>query len=207
VRSTGEQIMNDPLLQPLLDAIAAGDDDAAEAAVARLSALDGAGVAQLVHLCAEGDDDQRWWGVRTAAEVADQQPATREQIIPALLSALNDREDSVRCVAALALGELGAASSIPALTLLLADTSGWVRGASADALALIGEPAVPALGEALQDPRDGVRVRAAYALHRIKSVKSARWLFPALNDPNHIVHTYAYETLDEMGLLATVLVM
>ncbi len=199
--------MNDPLLQPLLDAIAAGDDDAAEAAVARLSALDGAGVAQLVHLCAEGDDDQRWWGVRTAAEVADQQPATREQIIPALLSALNDREDSVRCVAALALGELGAASSIPALTLLLADTSGWVRGASADALALIGEPAVPALGEALQDPRDGVRVRAAYALHRIKSVKSARWLFPALNDPNHIVHTYAYETLDEMGLLATVLVM
>lgn len=199
--------MNEPLLQPLLDAIAAGDDDAAEAAVARLSTLDGAGVTQLVRLCATGDDDQRWWGVRGAAEVADQQPATREQIIPALLSALNDREDSVRCVAALALGELGAASAIPALALLLADPSGWVRGAAADALALIGEPAVPALGEALQDPREGVRVRAAYALHRIKSVKSARWLFPALNDPNHIVHTYAYETLDEMGLLATVLVM
>jgi HEAT repeat protein len=75
-----------------------------------------------------------------------------------------------------------AASAIPALTLLLADPSGWVRGAAADALALIGEPAVPALGEALQDPREGVRVRAAYALRRIKSVKSARWLFPALND-------------------------
>jgi hypothetical protein len=38
-------------------------------------------------------------------------------------------------------------------------------------------------------------------------VKSARWLFPALNDPNHIVHTYAYEALDEMGLLNTILVM
>jgi HEAT repeat protein len=96
---------------------------------------------------------------------------------------------------------------LPALTLLLADPSGWVRGAAADALALIGEPAVPALGEALQDPREGVRVRAAYALRRIKSAKSARWLFPALNDPNHIVHTYAYEALDEMGMLDTVLVM
>jgi HEAT repeat protein len=199
--------MNDPLLQPLLDAINAGDDDATEAVVANLSFLDGAAVSHLAHLTVAGDDDQRWWGVRAIAEVAQQQTDARAQAIPALLAALHDREDPVRCVAALALGEMRAASAIPALTLLLADTSGWVRGAAADALALIGEPAVPALGEALQDPREGVRVRAAYALHRIKSVKSARWLFPALNDPNHIVHTYAYETLDEMGLLSTVLVM
>lgn len=199
--------MNDPMLQPLLDAIAAGDDDATEAVVANLSALDGQAVPHLVQLCTAGDDDQRWWGVRAIAEVGQRYPDTREQAIPALLNALHDREDPTRCVAALALGEMRAASAIPALTLLLADPSGWVRGAAADALALIGEPAVPALGEALQDPRDGVRVRAAYALHRIKSVKSARWLFPALNDPNHIVHTYAYETLDEMGFLTTVLVM
>ena len=71
---------------------------------------------------------------------------------------------------------------------------------------LIGEPAVPALGDALQDEREGVRVRAAYALHKIGSRKAARWLFPALNDPNHIVHTYAYETLDQMGMLTTILV-
>ncbi len=199
--------MNDPLLQPLLNAIAAGDDEATEAEVANLGALDGVAVSHLAHLSAAGDDDQRWWGVRAIAEVGQQHPDAREQAIPALLNALHDREDPIRCVAALALGEMRAASAIPALTLLLADASGWVRGAAADALALIGEPAVPALGEALQDPRDGVRVRAAYALHRIKSVKSARWLFPALNDPNHIVHTYAYETLDEMGLLTTILVM
>lgn len=199
--------MNDPLLQPLFDAIAAGDDDAAEAAVAALSALDGAVLSHLTHLSVDGDDDQRWWGVRALAEVATEHPEQRVHAIPALLNALNDGEDSVRCVAALALGEACATSAIPALALLLADPSGWVRGAAADALALIGEPAVPALGEALQDPREGVRVRAAYALRRIKSVKSARWLFPALNDPNYIVHSYAYEALDEMGLLTTVLVM
>ncbi len=188
--------MDELLLQPLLDAIAAGDDDAAEAAVASLGAP---ALPALIHLCAADDDDRRWWGVRAVAQIMDQEVEAREQAMPALFAALHDP--------ALALGEARAASAIPALTLLLADPSGWVRGAAADALALIGEPAVPALGEALQDPREGVRVRAAYALHRIKSRASARWLFPALNDPNHIVHTYAYETLEEMGLLTTVLVM
>jgi HEAT repeat protein len=199
--------MNDPLLEPLLQAIAADDDEAAEAAVARLSALDGAALPLLMTLSRTDDYDHRWWGVRAIAEMAEDHPGERHQALPVLLDALHDPEDPIRCVAALGLGQMQAASAIPALALLLADPSGWVRGAAADALALIGEPAVPALGEALQDPRDGVRVRAAYALHRIKSVKSARWLFPALNDPNHIVHTYAYEALDEMGLLSTVLVM
>lgn len=199
--------MSDSPLTPLLQAIAASDDEAAEAAVTRLSALDGAALPLLTPLTRSEDCDQRWWAVRAIAELAEDDPAERSQAIPLLLDALHDPDDSIRCVAALGLGQLQASSAIPALALLLADPSGWVRGAAADALALIGEPAVPALGEALQDTREGVRVRAAYALRRIKSVKSARWLFPALNDPNHIVHTYAYEALDEMGLLSTVLVM
>ncbi len=95
----------------------------------------------------------------------------------------------------------------PRSRLLLTDSSGWVRGAAADGLAMMGEPAIPALGAAIQDDREGVRVRAARALYKIKSPKAAPWLFPALNDPNPIVHTYAYETLDELGLLTTVLVM
>ncbi len=199
--------MTAPLLEPLLRAIAADDDEAAEAAVAGLSTLNGAALPYLMTLSRADDDNQRWWGVRAVAELAEEHPTEREQAIPTLLSALNDSEDSIRCVAALGLGQMQAASAIPALALLLADPSGWVRGAAANALALMGEPAVPALGEALQDPREGVRVRAAYALNKIKSVRSARWLFPALNDPNHIVHTYAYETLDELGMLNTVLVM
>jgi HEAT repeat protein len=199
--------MNDSPLIPLLQAIQAGDDEAAEAAVNRLSGMNGAVLPSLELLKRDGDHDQRWWAVRAVAELAEDDPAQRNQAVPILLDALHDPDDSIRCVAALGLGQIHAASAIPALALLLADPSGWVRGAAADALALIGEPAVPALGEALQDPREGVRVRSAYALRRIKSVKSARWLFPALNDPNHIVHTYAYEALDEMGMLNTILVM
>jgi len=200
-------VMNDTPLVPLLQAIQAGDDEAAEAAVNRLTTMNGAALSSLAQLRRDGDHDQRWWAVRAIAELAEDDPARRDQAIPMLLDALHDPDDSIRCVAALGLGQIRAASAIPALALLLADPSGWVRGAAADALALIGEPAVPALGEALQDPREGVRVRAAYALRRIRSIKSARWLFPALNDPNHIVHTYAYEALDEMGLLDTLLVV
>ena len=98
--------MNDYLLQPLLRAIAAGDDDAAEVAVSGLSALDGAALPQLMHLSCTGDLDQRWWSVRAVAELAEEHPDERDQAMPALLSALLDPEDSIRCVAALGLGQM-----------------------------------------------------------------------------------------------------
>lgn len=198
--------MTENILHSLLLAIETDNDEAAEEIVAALT-VDTDILPALLNLSTATDVDQRWWAVRALAELADHSEDSRAQITPVLLNALNDDEDAIRCVAALGLGQMQAISAIPSLTLMLADASGWVRGAAANALAQIGEPAVPALGEAMQDEREGVRVRAAYALNRIKSIKSARWLFPALNDPNHIVHTYAYETLDEMGLLNTVLVM
>jgi len=198
--------MSEQLLAPLLRAIEADDDEAAEAAIIEISRHDGEALPLLLRLGKSPDHDERWWAVRGLAELAEERIDVRDATMPSLLEALHDPDDAVRCVAALALGQMQAGSAIPALTLLLADPSGWVRGAAADALAMIGEPALPALGEALQDERDGVRVRAAYALYKIRSTRSARWLFPALNDPNHLVHTYAYEALNDMGLLNTILV-
>jgi HEAT repeat protein len=198
--------MDDALLAPLLTAIAEEDDEAAESAIIELSYRNSVACPPLLTLSQSADSDQRWWAVRGLAALADTDDACRATILPAIVDALSDPDDAVRCVAALALGQLQATSAIPSLMLLLTDPSGWVRGAAADALALMGEAAVPALGEALYDPRDGVRVRAAYALRKICSPKSAGWLFPALNDPNHLVHAYAYETLDQMGLLTTILV-
>lgn len=198
--------MYNQLLDDLLAAIAEEDDEAAEAAIIELTLVNGTGKEPLLELCTSPDPDQRWWAVRGLAALAEVDEINRASTTPALVNALSDPDDAVRCVAALALGQLQAASAIPSLMLLLSDPSGWVRGAAADALALMGEAAVPALGEALQDEREGVRVRAAYSLRKICSPKSARWLFPALNDPNPIVHTYAYETLDQLGYLATILV-
>ncbi len=51
-----------------------------------------------------------------------------------------------------------------------------------------------------------MRVRAAYALNKIRSMQAATPLFRALNDPNYLVRTYAYEALDGMGLLDVILV-
>ena len=44
------------------------------------------------------------------AELAEERPAIRERALPTLLDALHDREDAVRCVAALGLGQAQAIS-------------------------------------------------------------------------------------------------
>ena len=198
--------MTKSLLQPLLTAIAADNDEAAEAAICRLMRNAEAALPALLALAQSFNEDHRWWAVRGLAALADEAPQARASAIPALVNALSDGDEALRCAAALALGQLQATSAIPSLVLELADANGWVRSAAADALALMGEAAVPALCDALHDERDGVRVRAAYALNKIRSLRSARCLFPALTDHNHIVHVYAYEALEQMGLLDTLLV-
>lgn len=199
--------MPTPELDTLLRAIKTEDDQATEAAAGALFLDNADTLHSLLELAAAGGPDERWWAVRALSMAAESAAGQRRELaLAGVVNGLTDPDESVRCLAALALGKLKAADAVPALTPLLADSSGWVRGAAADGLAMIGEPAVPALGEALHDDREGVRVRAAYALHRIRSVSSARWLFPALADPNPIVHTHVYEALDEMGLLNTLLV-
>lgn len=197
--------MTTPEFDAFLSAVKSGDDELAESAVQELYLNGNGSLDRLLDLAAADDDDLRWWAVR-ALSIAAEENQQRAAVMPVLTQALSDDDDSVRCLAALSLGQLHAASAIPALMVLLADPSGWVRGAAADGLAMMGEAAVPILGSALHDDREGVRVRAAYALHKIRSMASARWLFPALNDPNPLVHTYVYETLDDLGLLNTVLV-
>ena len=186
-------------------ALAAGDDEAAEAAVGRFPA-DEPTLAALLTLASSDDSDERWWGLRGLVADAQSEPEHRDQTIPLLLAALEDAGEPLRCLAALGLGQLQVTEAIPALVHHLGDPSGWVRGAMSDGLAMMGEAALPALGEALQDPHEGVRVRAAHALHKIKSPQAARWLFPALSDDNQLVRNYAYETLNELGMLTTLLV-
>ena len=202
------------LLGHLRSALAAGDDDTCEN-IAQALAAHSEAVSLLLPLLAEDDADARWWAVRALAASGE---ATA---VPLLIPALNDPDEPVRCAAALALGQLlapgrrqgvGSAvfwseEAIPALVARLADESGWVRQSAADGLALIGEAAVEALVQALQDGRDGVRVRAAYALNKIRSPQAATPLFQALNDTNYLVRTYAYEALEGMGLLDVILVV
>ena len=212
---TPDKTLTGDLIEALLAALAEGDDNAAEAAAQAC-----VGRADLIPalrpLLADAEADRRWWAVRTLALAGGPEAA-------ALVEArLSDSDEATRCAAALALGQLRAAASIPALIAALADGSGWVRDSAADALALIGEPALPALVAALADARDGVRVRAAMGLRklvapalmgvRVVAYPPQYWpaltaLFQALNDPNRLVRHNAYEALDKLGLLESVLIV
>ena len=198
----------------LLDAVDAGDDGAAER-VAQTCAGQTALLPALRPLLADADPDRRWWAVRALAVIGGEEAGVL------LMSHLSDPDEATRCAAALGLGQLRAAAAVPALTAQLGDANGWVRDTAADALAMIGEPALPALAEVLNDGQEGARVRAAGSLRKIVAGALADrqpgdfepqfWpaigaLFTALNDPNRLVRHNAYEALDRLSLLETVII-
>jgi len=196
------------LIQALLDAIAADDDEEAER-IARLFAIQPHVLPALRPLLADPDANRRWWAVRSLALIGGDEA---ERL---LSDHLADPDESTRCAAALGLGQLRTAAAVPLLCNQLTDPSGWVRDSAADALALIGEPALPALVDALADGRDGVRVRAARAAGRIvgqslrgktlneygrEYLPALTALYTALNDPNRLVRTSSFETHNGLGL-------
>ncbi len=184
-------------------AIQAGDDEATEAAALALAPAD---AEALRALACEGTGEQRWWAVRTLAAVGD------AAALPPLRAALEAADPALRAAAALAVGHLGrrhpdaVEAALPALVPLLEDDDGLVRQAAADGLALCGDAAVPLLAAvALGAGHSGARARATGALCRIRTHNAAAVLFRLLNDPNPLVHAYAYKGLDAMGLLDNLL--
>jgi HEAT repeat protein len=160
----------------------------------------------LLALLPTADTELYWWVVRGLAHCGT------SVAIPALRTTLGLEDAALRTAAAMALGQLyrrhpaEVQPHLPALTDHLADEDGLVRQVVADTLAQIGDAAVPALAQVLQATHSAARTRAAYALGKIASLQAAPVLFRCLNDPNYLVHTYAYEALDGMGLLENVLV-
>jgi HEAT repeat protein len=94
--------------------------------------------------------------------------------------------------------EDGAAA--PSLAARLADESAFVASIAADALSMIGEPAVSALAEKLDDGEPHVRLLAVRALGRIKSQSAIGPLFGVLEDSSYLVRYYAQEALEALGV-------
>ncbi len=185
-------------------AIDAGDDERCEALVHNLTVHT---APHLAALAADADPDRRWWAVRALALVG------AADAVPALAACLEDADPGVRAAAALGLGHVyprapeAVAAQLDRVAARLADDNGLVRQAAGDGLALCGDDAVPALAALLrQSQHPGARTRAAAALRKIATMRAAAVLYPLLNDANHLVRMYAYEGLDEMGLLENVLV-
>lgn len=192
-------------MQEWLAAIERQDDEETECLSAQLTPAD---APALLLLAADEDTERRWWAVRGLALVGG------PECMGTLAARLGDEQPQVRAAAALALAHLHArvpeavTPQLEAVAALLADDEGYVRQAAADSLALCGDDGVPPLGSVLRhSAHQGARTRAAAALRKIATLKSAAILYALLNDENHLVRSYAYEGLDEMGLLENVLVM
>ncbi len=195
---------NQEQLAALVNAIAADNDQQAETIVLQLSPDAEPALRELLQA---GNADQQWWAIRALAHCGT------EASVPALLSALTDDDAALRTVAALAIGSLyprltqSLTPHLAQLAARLADDDGTVRQAAADALIHCGDGAIEALVAVLRKrEHEGARSRAAYALRKLSTPATAPALFRCLNDHNYLVHTYAYEALDEMGLLETLLV-
>ena len=192
-------------MQELLAAVARQDDEEAERMALLLTVAD---EPALLELSASASEDERWWAVRGLALVGS------KESIALLGERLQDEAAAVRAAAAMAVSVLhtrypeDTAAQLEAVAALLADDEGYVRQAAADCLAQCGDAAVPALGHVLRaSSHQGARTRAAGALRKIATMQAAAILYALLNDENHLVRAYAYEGLDEMGLLENVLVI
>ncbi|MEZ4708585.1 MAG: HEAT repeat domain-containing protein [Caldilineaceae bacterium] len=191
------------LFPQFVKAVAAGDDDDAEALCQQLTAAD---EPKLIGLIADADLDMRWWALRALAQCGT------AQSVAAIAVVLAAPQPELRQVATLTLGHIFQSApervsrQLPTLATLLRDEDGMVRQAAMMALSMCGDDAVAVLAEILAGSHQGARTRAAQALRRIGSMGAAAVLYRHLEDPNHLVRTHAYEALDEMGLLENILV-
>jgi len=119
--------------------------------------------------------------------------------VPALIQALGDRDEDVRCAAAEALAKIGT-PAVPALIQALGDSDNSVRRAACEALGAIGDPqAVPHLIQALGDSDRNVRRAACEALGTIGDPQAVPHLIQALGDNYNDVRGAAAGALGAIG--------
>lgn len=190
-------------VQRLQAAIADQDDELAEKLVHRLAKED---EPALIRMADSSDAEVRWWAVRSLALVGS------GQCIDAVAAALDDPNSALRAAGALAIAHLherapeATRKRMPALAQMLTDDDGLVRQSAADALAICGDDAVEALAEIIDTLQDGARARAAYSLRKICTERAGELLYPLLDDPNHLVRSYAYDGLDDLGAFQNIVI-
>ena len=185
-------------LHNLILELTGGDDQIAESAAGAIVKLSqnkpGEVLRTLRILLESGDADERWWGVRVLAEISDR------AALPLLRLALHDQDKYVRQCAALGLRKKPHPAAATGLIEALNDENHLVVELAADALTEIGEGAVPALLEVLEDRNPKSRLEAVRALAEIGDRRSIPELFSLLDDDSQLVAYWANEGLERMGV-------
>jgi HEAT repeat protein len=180
--------------------LASGDDRRAEAVVNELAALGEQALPALLRVLQENDGssprqaDQRWWALRTLAEMGC--PGVRD----ALLRAVADSDPRLRQCALLGLRLHPDERLLSQASALLADRDALTASLAADALIALGELATPTLVKTLQDAPQAARLHAVRALARIQDPRCIPALFKALDEDSALMEYWASEGLERMGV-------
>ncbi|HTV39723.1 MAG TPA: HEAT repeat domain-containing protein [Candidatus Sulfotelmatobacter sp.] len=146
-------------------------------------------------------------------DIIDELRAIGPDAIPALIQALGDPDDQMRCDAELAMINLAGGfdgkpkmdieKALPALVKSMGDTNSNVRAWAAHAIAEMGPGgvgAVPVLIKMLNDPDVGPRNCACIALRNIgpPAKPALPALQKALNDPEGDVRSFARQAIEKI---------
>ncbi len=144
----------------------------------------------------------RWETVKDLAQLAAERnsPADREDIVKALIGALDDAYYLVRKEAARALGILHAEAAIPQLISLLKDQDYRVRASTAQSLGqLRASSALSGLSDGTRDPNAAVRRACVNALGELRDTRAIDTLIDRLGDPQWEVRFDAVMALANIG--------
>lgn len=180
-------------MQDLLKELTSGDDTRAENVIPALVELGGEVIPALLDLTRTGDVDSRWWAVRALAASPHAQSTD-------LIPLLADSSSEVRAAAALALCNHPHESAVESLISTLADTDSLTAGLAANALVLVGGPAVPDLLEIMDKAPTSVRILALRALSEIRDHRAIPIMMKCLGEESAILRYWAQEGLTRLGL-------
>lgn len=175
-------------------ALTSGDDQRAEFAAQQLGNLGSEALDALLPLLSDDDPDNRWWAVRTLANIHTGE-ATKQLIL-----ALEDPDLSVRQCAALGLSGRPEDDAVQALIMAMSEQDHLLVRLAANALVSIGALAVPALLEQLEEAAQPVHLETLRALALIGDTRAIPALFETLESDSALADYWANEGLERMGV-------
>jgi HEAT repeat protein len=140
-----------------------------------------------------GDDDHRWWAVRTLGQMK----AAR---VDWLVQALSDPAAEVRAAAALALAAHPEDSAAPALARALDDEDNVVAILAVNALVSVGKNAVPAVLEEFPRSSQRGRIQVMRALAELKDHSAIPLMMKAIEEDSAMLRYWAEQGLNGLGL-------
>ena len=182
-----------PSLEPLLEDLISGDETRAENAAAQLGQMGGSVLPALGALLKSSDADQRWWAVRTLAQMPD---GNGDYFI----GALQDVSTEVRQAAALALAAHPALQAAPVLVQALSNEDAMLQTLAANALSAIGQPVVPILLDAFPGSPLSVKIHIMRVLAEVRDPRAIPVMMKAMELDSAILQHWCEIGLQQLGL-------